>query len=299
MSQKQQQPYDRALKSLMGNEAAEILPHFLPEAEFVIEQNIEIDRTTLKADLVYIIQYRGKPHILNMELQTDSDSDMAVRMLKYHVGLYDKQQPRHPVISMIIYPFETSIAKSPFEEKSGEEVLLTFHFRVFRLWKLDAKQFVQDHVLCMYMLLPAMRGANASLLLQAISEMEQYYQWPQLGHHLTRFRTILLRSKTITQEDKQEVEKKLNTFDSLLDQDPYFQEKIALERALERNESIQAFQDTIIEIVKTRFPNLVELAQQRVVQIRKLDDLKRFIIQLSTASNQTAARRILKNSMQG
>ena len=53
------------------------------------------------------------------------------------------------------------------------------------------------------------------------------------------------------------------------------------------------------EIVKTRFPNLVELAQQRVVQIRKLDDLKRLNIQLSTAPNQTAARRILKNSMQG
>ena len=95
------------------------------------------------------------------------------------------------------------------------------------------------------------------------------------------------------------MKKKLNTYDSLLDQDPYIQEKIALERALERNESIQAFQDTIIEIVKTRFPNLIELAQQRVVQIRKLDDLKRFIIQLSTAPNQTAARRILKDSMQG
>jgi hypothetical protein len=94
------------------------------------------------------------------------------------------------------------------------------------------------------------------------------------------------------------MKKKLNTFDSLLDQDPYVQEKIALERALERNESIQAFQDTIVEIVKTRFPNLVELAQQRVVHIRKLDDLKRLNIQLSTASNQTAARRILKDSMQ-
>jgi hypothetical protein len=31
------------------------------------EQNIEIDRTTLKADLVYNIQYRGNPHILNKD----------------------------------------------------------------------------------------------------------------------------------------------------------------------------------------------------------------------------------------
>ena len=153
MSQDQQQPYDSALKSLMGDEVAEILPKLLPESEYIDEQNIEIDRTTLRADLVYNIHYRDKPHILNMELQTDADSDMVVRMLKYHVGLYDKH--RKPVLSMVIYPFETSIPESPFREESGEEALLTFQFRVLPLWKLDAQQFVQDHVVCMYTLLPA------------------------------------------------------------------------------------------------------------------------------------------------
>ncbi len=58
MTQDQSQPYDRALKSLFGDEVAEILPILLPESEFVGEQNIEIDRTTLRADLVYNIQYR-------------------------------------------------------------------------------------------------------------------------------------------------------------------------------------------------------------------------------------------------
>ncbi len=61
------------------------------------EQNIEIDRTALKADLVYNIQYRGNPRILNMELQADSDNETAIRMLKYRIGLYDKH--RRPVIS--------------------------------------------------------------------------------------------------------------------------------------------------------------------------------------------------------
>ena len=40
---KQHQPYDSALKSLFGNEAAEILPNILPGSEFISEQNIEID----------------------------------------------------------------------------------------------------------------------------------------------------------------------------------------------------------------------------------------------------------------
>src|SRR4051812_24609371 len=105
MSQNESQPYDRALKSLLGDEVAEILPNLLPGSEFINDHNIEIDRTTLKADLVYNIQYRGQPHILNMELQTGSDNDMAIRMLQYHVGLHGKH--RRPVISMVIYPFET------------------------------------------------------------------------------------------------------------------------------------------------------------------------------------------------
>src|SRR5258708_38137260 len=110
MSQDQSQPYDRALKSLLGDEVAEILPILLPESELLNEQNIEIDRTTLKANLVYNIQYRGNPHILKMELQTDSDNEMSIRMLKYNMGLYDKY--RRLVISMAIYQFETTIPQS-------------------------------------------------------------------------------------------------------------------------------------------------------------------------------------------
>src|SRR5437764_4076888 len=190
-----------------------------------------------------------------MELQTDEDKDMPIRMLKYHVGLYDKH--RKPVISMVIYPFETSIPESPFREESGEEALLTFHFRVLCLWKLDAQQFMQDHVVCMYTLLPAMKGANAPMLEQAIEEMKQRYKEPQLGHHLVRFRTILRRSTTLSPQDKQDMEEQLHTYDSLLDQDPYLQEQKALERSLGRSEGIyegrvQELQQMLLEAVEER-----------------------------------------------
>ncbi|HJT57903.1 MAG TPA: hypothetical protein VJ761_15480 [Ktedonobacteraceae bacterium] len=293
MPQDESQPYDSALKSLFGDEVAEILPNLLPGSEFIDDHNIEIDRTTLRADLVYNIRYRDKPHILNMELQTGADKDMVVRMLMYHVGLLAKHS--RPVISMIIYPFETSIPESPFREISGEEDLLVFHFRVLPLWKLDAWQFVRDRVVCMYMLLPAMKGANAPMLVQAIQEMKDRYKEPRLAHHLIRFRTILRRSTTLSEQDKQEVEVQLHTYDSLLDQDPYIQEQKVLERTLGRTEGVQAFQDAIVEIVKSRFPALTELAQRKVLQIQKLDVLKNLIVQLSIAANQTVAQSLLTN----
>ncbi len=290
------QAYDSALKSLLGDEGAEILPNLLPGSTFISEQNIEIDRTTLKPDLVYTIEYGGEPHILNMELQTDADGEMALRLLKYHVGLHDKH--RLPVISMVMYPFETSIPTSPFQEKSGEEVLLSLHYRVLPLWRLEAHPFVRDHVVCMYTLLPAMKGINASMLLQAIEEMKQYYKEPKLGHHLLRFRTILRRSKTLSEQEKQEVEKQLQTFDSLLDTDPYIQEQKALERSLgitlgKELGRIQELQQMLLETVEERFPSLVQLAQQKTKQNMKPEVLRQLVKHVIAAPDEVTVHKLL------
>ena len=55
MQQKKLQEFDNTLKALFGNEVREILPRLVPGTEVVDDQNIEIDRTILKADLVYNI----------------------------------------------------------------------------------------------------------------------------------------------------------------------------------------------------------------------------------------------------
>jgi hypothetical protein len=232
---------------LLGDEVAEILPNLLPGSEFIGEQNIEIDRTTLKADLVYNVQYRGNPHILNEEL-------------------------------------------------------LRFHYRVLPLWKLDAQQFVLDRVICMYTLLPAMKGASAPLLLRAIEEMKQRYKEAQLGHHLVRFRTILRRSGTVSLQDKQEVEDHLDYYDSLLDQDPYIQEQKALERVLGRNEGIyegriQELQQMLLEVVEERFPSLAGLAQQKVKQTLRPEVLRQTVKLMFAAPDEATARRLLNIPM--
>jgi hypothetical protein len=203
-NESQRQPYDSALKSLMEDHAAEMLPEILPESRLISEQNAELARTNLRPDLVYLIEYKGKQRILNLELQTNEDSDMAYRMLLYHVVLFGKY--RLPVISMVMYSFETTIAEPVFREESGDETLLVFQYRVLRLWTLEAEQYVHRRVVSMYTLLPAMKGANGPMLLQAVEEMEQEYKGLHLARHLVRFRTILRRSKTLTEQDKQIVE---------------------------------------------------------------------------------------------
>ena len=282
------QPYDHALKSLMGDRAAEIIPQLLPEAELVSEENIEIKRELLRADLVYLVQYKGKAHILNLELQANADSEMAFRMLLYHVELH--LHYRLPVISIVLYLFEARVAEPPFRETGAdEEEILTLHYRVIALWTLDAQEYVQKRIIGMYTFLPGMKGANAPLLLQAIKDLEQRFARPQFIRHLRRFKRILQRSNMVSAQDKQIVEAHMDIhYDSLVDEEA--QQWIARGEA---EGEIRGAQKMVTNLVEVRFPALSELAQQRVALIRDTGALSRLIKQVGTVPDEATARWLL------
>ena len=71
-------------------------------------------------------------------------------------------------------------------------------------------------------------------------------------------------------------------YDSLLDEDPDIQERIA--RGIERGK-IEERQKTVIE--------LVEVAQEQVVQLNKPDELSRLVKQIALAPDEATARWVL------
>ena len=142
------QPYDNTLKALFGKEADQIIPYLLPGTEFVgnlrdEERNIEINRSMLKADLVHRISYKRLRAMLNLELQTKDDLGLLLRLLQYHVALYEKHKV--PVISVILYLFQTAVQLPPYQLKCADETLLSFHYKVICLWELDAQPIVKQH----------------------------------------------------------------------------------------------------------------------------------------------------------
>lgn len=276
-----EQLYDRALKALMEDHAAEMLPELLPDSQLVNVENVELNRQNLRADLVYLIKYQGETRILNLELQTGNDSDMTYRMLQYHVELYGRY--RIPVISMVMYPFETSMPEPIFREESGAETSLFFQHQVLRLWLVEAEQCLQKGVVSMYTLLPAMKGVTVAMMLQAITKMEQSYSQPHLVRHLIRFRTILRRSKTVNDQDKQIVEEKLEAYDSLLDDNPEVQRKVEKSKVEER-------QQAVLDVVEARFPALLKEAQQQIVHFDDRKDLKQLTKLIVLAPDETTAR---------
>ena len=151
----------------------------------------------------------------------------------------------------------------------------------------------------MYTFLPGMKGANASLLIQAIEVMRERYTQPRvLARHFARFKTILHRSRTLSEEDKQKVEDYMQVYDSLIDQDPYFQQKLtrkaeemAAKRAAEKE--LQVLQQVALDAVEDRYPSLLELARGKIVLTRQADALRLLVKQIYKAPDEKTARWLL------
>ena len=75
-------------------------------------------------------------------------------------------------------------------------------------------------------------------------------------------------------------------YDSLLDEDPDIQERVARAK-------IEGQQKAILVAVDTRFPALVEMAQERIVRLNKPDELNLLIKQIILALDEDKARWLL------
>ena len=70
----------------------------------------------------------------------------------------------------------------------------------------------------------------------------------------------------------------LHSYDSLLESDPEFQQSMA-----------EAQRRLLMVVVKTRFPTLVQQAQQKVIRLQKEDDLYRLTELMIGAPNEKIA----------
>jgi hypothetical protein len=156
----------------------------------------------------------------------------------------------------------------------------------------------------MYPLLPAMKNTDAGLLMRAIDELVESYKHNEarLARHLLWFSVFLRRTDTISTQDKLKVEDRLNTFEYLLEHDEYVQKQRALGEQIGREQGlklgrvegeIEAMQQILLDIVKKRYPNLVELAQQRTATVQKVDALRTAIGLMTDTSDETTARAVL------
>lgn len=287
-----QQPYDNLLKRLLENQASSIIPLLLPEGDVTIveELNIEVLLPPRRTDRVYKAPYKGEMHIFHIEFESSANTKMDKRLLVYHALLLEKHEL--PIISVIIYPFEVAPVIPPLRESDADGDILNFRYRTLPLWQMDAHRYVERRAIPMYGLLPVMEGISSDLLLNAISEMIEYYgdDEAHLRDELLCFKVLLERAGRLEDEEMQRVERRIRMFDPLLEQDPWVQGLRA--QGVAQGELKQA-REMMVRFVQRCFPSLTHIAQTKAAEIGQVELLNALSEQLWLAPDESAAREAL------
>jgi predicted transposase YdaD len=319
-----QQPYDTSMKAMLQEDAQEIVSELLPGTIFIDALDIDVLPAVVRADQVYRVLYHDLPHILHLEFQSTSDKEMPERLLHYHVGLLDKY--KQPVISLVIYLFECATPIPPFRELSGKREILTFYYQVMELWKLDARQYLQNHTFSMYSLLPTMKNTDGSLLLEALEELIVYYKDDEakLVRRLLWFSTFLkhMEKDNKPRPDLEKVRNRLDLFDKLLEENDFVikQRALGMEEGRregrregeregreegeregrekgEREGEIHGYQQILLDILQASYPALAEQLESRIMQTTDPVTLRKTIKLLVIGGDDKSAYHIIDTSL--
>jgi predicted transposase YdaD len=316
--EKKPQKYDTSFKKWISQQVHDILPVLVTGVEYEEEVNVEVSPSMMRADKVFRVRYHGKPYILHIEFQLDADDKLPARLLVYSAALYLRHNV--PVMSMVVYPYSVKMAVSPLVIPNSEKDIVIFHFETLPLFETDAEPYVRQHQTCMYPLLPTMRGFHADMALKVVNELAEIYRNDEekLAERFIWMQLFLERNDTIEPLEKTEISERLHMFDRIWDESPTIQKmreeyrvkghkeghKEGLQKGLRkgrqeglqkgRQEGIVALQHALVGIVRTKYPDLAELAQQQASHFDKPDALNLLIQEVAAAPNADTVRWLLE-----
>jgi hypothetical protein len=125
---------------------------------------------------------------------------------------------------------------------------------------------------------------------------------------------LLERTDTIAQEEKQKIQERFKMYDPLWEEHPKVKkiraesraegEAIGIAEGIAEGEAlgivkgeIQASQRLLVSIIKARFPELAELAQQQVTKFNDPGALDLLVQKVSTAPDEAMVRWLLSPSV--
>jgi predicted transposase YdaD len=308
-SNEQPQKYDETLKKWITQQVDEILPLLVTGVKYERELNVEFSRSMMRADKVFRVRYHGQLYILNVEFQVGADKYLPARLLLYNAALHYKYHL--PVMSMVIYPFAVKRAVPPLVIPNSEKDILIFHFQTMPLFLMNADSYIQNRQTCMYPLLPAMLGFHADMAVQAMSELSEKYHndHKTLAEQFIWMQLCLDRTRTIKRSEKIHIRERLSMFDQLWEESPTiqkmrqeyrikgFQEGIQKGRQEELQEELRGLGDMLVDFVRVKYPDLVDLAQQQASHFNNPKVSRSLIHQVTVAPNVDLVRQLLEQKM--
>ncbi|MBV9021919.1 MAG: hypothetical protein JOZ71_14550 [Ktedonobacteraceae bacterium] len=129
-------PWDDSLKVLINDNAQDFATWLLDGAIVQRKLATEFQGRKLVADILLEVLWQGEELLLHIEIQSENDPDMALRLLEYN--LRARRTHKRPVYSCTIYLRQDGeVPASPLRWvlSNGKEIL-TFHFLNIELYKL-------------------------------------------------------------------------------------------------------------------------------------------------------------------
>jgi len=262
------------------------------------ELNVELNRNTISIDVGRHVVYKGDSAILNLEAQSSPDDDLLPRMLEYAINLYRKYK-RRPVVSVALFLFKCEIPDRPFIIECGGDRFVEFCPIIICMWEMDPPKVVDHHQRCLYTLLPTMKEPKPDLLKRALQELYEQEGPQDFKCHLAWFETMLSRTTTMSDEDKQLVQEYVHMqyqLHPLLAENPTIQSVIAEETAKEvakeiakevAKEVAKSLQGTIVDLVTDRFSTpIVHYVQRTIAPSRNIEELRKLHRQLARMSDE-------------
>jgi hypothetical protein len=324
-----EQPYDSSFKALLDDQTLALLSLFLEEeviSAHELKESIfkrEMVKPALRVDCAYTIRSRKNEQgpinneILHMEFETAPTLEIGERMSEYR--MLPCRKHKQPIVQVLVCPFETPYLPMPpyrMQREDGE-LLLESRYKVVALWKCEVSELLTKGWVELYALLPAMKGATYEVLAQGIKAMRTFYAADEgrLCTHLLWFGTLLARTTTVSQEDKERTRREMNEFESLLDSNPFVRQRFAKGRAegltegeakghaegltegeaKGREEGLaEGLQEALVTAVELRFPTLLNLAQERARRVKEPAVLKFVLKSIKATPSEEMARTLLE-----
>jgi len=193
------------------------------------------------------------------------------------------------------------MAESPLLVMSGEETIVTFKFLKLPLFQQDAEYYVREHVSCMYPLLPTMRNVDHKLMQRVMDELKELYRDDEvtLAQQLVWMELLLGRTDTVPIQEKEKIRRNMKMYDPsweerLWEEHPKVQQIRAESKAEGEAKGIVlgellALRRLLVNIVKTRFPQLAEVAQREAERIENPEVLDLLIQKIIDTQDELAA----------
>jgi len=294
--------WDNSLSTLINSHPQAFLDLLLPGAVCLQHHRTKLSGTQRQPDVVLEVERYDEPFIFNPELQSSQDSEMAERLLLYHMLLWSqfRRQGRSlPVRSCVVSLWKKAkvdpsplLWTQPGEPPGQQAERIRFSYETIQMWEKHPEDILDLGHAVLYPLLPLTRGGATRKIVTQMFDLlsaEHHHEFAVIGY-LFAARTFQLLNQY---SDLAWLQERVRHMSDFLSESPAYQWILTEGREEEKAKSIAQTRQAVVDFVQKRFPELAQLAAEVVATIDSPAQLVQLTGDLGGAQSVEQAHKIL------